>query len=95
MSAPPGYAPTLTPHGIATDIASPHDVAELIAAYKAEGKRLSPGRARMLVAEHLAEMDRAEDRYHDLDADTRINGITSDPTPREAFKPAHLRRLAA
>lgn len=92
MTAPPGATATLTPHGIATAIASHAeadccpDEAALIAEYKAAGKRLSPSRARMLVAQRLAAADRRADRASDPDADTRINGITSDPTPREAFR---------
>lgn len=85
MTAPPAVVRDTSRTGIATVIAS-QDEAELIAAYRAQGRRLSPGRARMLVAAHLAEADRRADRYADPDLDMRILGIHADPTPRDAIR---------
>ena len=94
MSAPPGHAPTLDRStGIATVTASHEaraelcpDVAELIAAHQAQGRRLSPSRARMLVAQYLAAADKRADLAADPDRDVRILGIIPDPTPAEALK---------
>lgn len=100
MTSPPaaGRGPQQQ-YGIATAIASSvddvcPDEAALIAASRAEGRRMSPSRARMLVAQYLPAADARADRAGDQGWDEKAYGQYADETPRDAFLPPGLRRSA-